>query len=1165
MTRVGDHARVLDNLPGAVMDLKDGVGGLTSQQTVGDHIVFIGQSTDGPSLEPVSIDSVDTAEEIFGSYYNRDGTRNGANLTWAAKRAIDMGADNIALMRLGGETGTGEIPLDGYYETKTRESREFFGEALGNQRTKIDLLNEDIIEGHIDSIESENRKNYKADNIRVSVEGHSLSGTEFVVDNDNMIVTIREGVVNSLASVSVSYDIIEIQYGNSGYLPSYDNEEFKVASYEYGEAEAGSEGEIFVIPDPHAKFLNSVHVQNSSGNVIKEYNVLSYGSTDGSDLKEDDVYVSSYNNETTEIKFETSPLEEPEPGEDSNVLILEYLFAPTGSNLESAVSSSKASNRQFDTRHQDIVLNSELVFKSYLDTDGSWKVQYLQKTNSFDGTADENRDTYTIDYESGRITVFEQVDTEAGEEILVAYRYNDNEIRPREVSGLYTLGDSMVLTLENQIKGSRDDNFPVTLLADGSSVPQNAYAVDTPNDGPSVVTLFPGNVNLGDQIEVVYYWEEEVRKTPVIKLEGYYPGSVYNDTLVTIQDSFFSQRSTIDFDVRSDIFDSEGNLKDKEDRVEDYIELEHKEELDGGIHVYKFPNRINIGSIEKPMLVPFDTLSYNIEDLYLYKNNGSGELVDIDDYGVEFEVNFTEGTIRCEIEEDIGLMTPKFTFFTTSENISFVRDETLQAVSSTERRFANRDLLKEIQGLGAEPLDLYIVRDGGNVVDLEPNDYDINWATGVVHLDPVRALGSRDRLICRRYAYHNISGKILTIRKPREKTSSEENRDIVIDIDRDIQTVGHLVEVINEHSRNNVIKAKIDNDVYSMNIMSIRTPEVKIIGNIFGDNFNDDYFPISGGSDDLNVSKDRLYELLGGKIGSEEQRDELGAYDVLMEYEDADIIVPLEVYADEELAVSYHNFADQLAQFCARCFYNSNEVVGVIGVEPIQESTRVGVIDRTQDLSQLQTLFFLQDNDYNVVENNDGRPVDVGKFISIFAHDIVDRSRHIDYPLIANGCVEYAALNSMLAKDNAPTNEVMDVRVPYLYSKRQLNTLAGNRLVTIKEHGGEYKITDSPTCAYPNSGWNRYLTVNIVFDIMDEIRAIYDRYIGGGNTIERRNSLESEIRQALITSPLLKDFNFTMQMSPQDEYMGRLIIPLELVPVTELRKIETVVSIHAQL
>jgi hypothetical protein len=103
------------------------------------------------------------------------------------------------------------------------------------------------------------------------------------------------------------------------------------------------------------------------------------------------------------------------------------------------------------------------------------------------------------------------------------------------------------------------------------------------------------------------------------------------------------------------------------------------------------------------------------------------------------------------------------------------------------------------------------------------------------------------------------------------------------------------------------------------------------------------------------------------------------------------------------------------------------------------------------------------------------------------------------------------------------------------------------------------------TCAQPGSGWTRWHTIDIVFDTVSMLRNIFDRYVGDGNSLQKRNALRSDIRDTLKKQPTLVGSDFDLIMSQRDKQIGRIIIELDLIPEGELQRIKSIVSINAQL
>ena len=434
----------------------------------------------------------------------------------------------------------------------------------------------------------------------------------------------------------------------------------------------------------------------------------------------------------------------------------------------------------------------------------------------------------------------------------------------------------------------------------------------------------------------------------------------------------------------------------------------------------------------------------------------------------------------------------------------------------------------------------------------EDNDFEsVNYAKGIIELP--ESIDSGDTVEVN-YDYYNIETNIVRVKIPAEKRMQEGEIEVIVS-DR-ISTIGELLSEINSHPQNQVVQLRIEEEYTGISAMELKTPDTKILDNGTVNKTNE---RLKGGKDGINISKEEIYRLLEG------EGDEPGVYDILFEDEEIDIVVPLGVYADDELASQFNSFDQQLANFCARAFYHNNEVRGVIGVKPLQDPTRINIIERVNNLLTLDTNYYLTDDNGNYVID-EGQRVDIGRFISVVAHDFIYNDANLSTRSIENVAPAYAGRASMITGTNSPTNEIVGGgTLAYDYSTRQANNLAGNKLVTLKTRAGAPRINSAVTCAQPGSGWTRYHTVDIVFDVIEELRDVYDRYIGQGNTLEKRNSLDADIRKTLKEENGVVDFDYSIVQSPEDALMGRIIIELDLVPVGELQKVHTVISINAQL
>ena len=1070
--RVGDYTKEFPNLPGSVVDVKDGVGGLNTQNTTGDEVVLVGTALDGPKLEPVNVDSYEQIEDIFGKYYGKDGTRNGATLPYAAKRMLEAGADNVSLLRMSGELADAEIPVDGYFETTRKKEREYFGEALGNKETTIDLL---------DEVPDSLKDDYRVNNVVVIVDGNQLAARHYSVDNSNGIVTIKEGSTDSKAPVRIEYQLVEIRTFRPGYLPQKTD-----GATNTEEASFTSGTNNFVLDQPYAVFQPAVcrvHTEDvSTGQLVNEFDIIptseannysqitedsttklvfDYPSTLGANEARVRGYHLDTNNNVvkTEVKF----------GADldltNTALKVNYLYA-TGSGVEKAELTSQASKRQFEVNNDNLVPGSELILKSvYNDSLGEFVLKLLIETDEFSGNASENANKYKIDYETGMITTGYQVDTDNGEEIYVAYRYEDNLEEYREKSGSdlevtngengVTVGQSMFLPLEHNASNKDHDEFkyPVTLLANGEEVTKDAYEVDFDSIYKStVITVKPGFIEQGAELEAVYYWMDEEYVEPTIDIKAANPGSLYNQARVVIEDELFEKQSQLKFDgyntdyfvdslrpFTKDALDSgetetlervsadstngtstfkvaKGTLADvnggadsssqnpditfdgnepssytinswdpttgeitfnsvydkgsfvatqykyfenvdsnlsgeltntetleplnawTESSTEYATEFAFKNNdiIDGSItwasavsgaaktvdyedgtvtftnkqatsdvtanqykwnaetqvisnmiepeflgtnsatgeYVYQMPPTINVGTSAKPFEVKFGGLAPTLNGLQITQYDGTD--IPLQGPSADIDINYSSGTFACSVAPSAnqpgndtsldgpGLIVAHCLFKTESDRISFAPSfnqatgsskdgEVLERVTRTKFKFSNDNLVRNTQGIGNNPLDIYIDRNTQNAPeDLElGTDYTVNWSSGIVYLNSNKALGAKDKLVCRRYAYYNIEGKKLTIKKPDAKTGPEESKLIEFSLGNEINTIGGLADAVNTHQRNNVLRFKITSDLYAKSVMQLKTPpdettDYKVDGSIYNGVNNKKRVPLGG-------------------------------------------------------------------------------------------------------------------------------------------------------------------------------------------------------------------------------------------------------------------------------------------------------------------------------
>ena len=378
----------------------------------------------------------------------------------------------------------------------------------------------------------------------------------------------------------------------------------------------------------------------------------------------------------------------------------------------------------------------------------------------------------------------------------------------------------------------------------------------------------------------------------------------------------------------------------------------------------------------------------------------------------------------------------------------------------------------------------------------------------------------------------------------------------------DYPTFGQLVDAINADPNNGLFKAYTDFDASA-------TKELKV--NVTETNANGEF--LVGGADGVNVSKTELFEALSGKRDADGYIEVAGAYQLLEDYS-VDWVMPLGVYADDKLSGRHQNFAYELALFCAVLSSRTKTTLGVIGMKPCADTSLAGIQNYAQHLMTFNNEYPMLDSVGNIVLDGAGRPIDLGKFISVVGGpDAIfytsSLGRHYGPAAIA-----YLGLNMSIAPQAAPTNKPINgIRgLRFRLSNKQHNDILGNRIVTLKlknDNGASEGIVcpvDGVTAALPTSDYTRLSTAKVVRAVVDHVREVSEPYIGEPNTVEQRNALSAAISKRLGNlrqDGVIAGYEFVVQATQVDQVLGQCTIELSIVPPQELRKITTIVGLSA--
>ena len=200
------------------------------------------------------------------------------------------------------------------------------------------------------------------------------------------------------------------------------------------------------------------------------------------------------------------------------------------------------------------------------------------------------------------------------------------------------------------------------------------------------------------------------------------------------------------------------------------------------------------------------------------------------------------------------------------------------------------------------------------------------------------------------------------------------------------------------------------------------------------------------------------------------------------------------------------------------------------------------------------------------IKDNNGIPVDLGKYISVTA----------DYPLLRNSyssvaypaafAASYGGFYINMNPSSAPTNKrISNVSLVYKFGLRAIDDLAGTGYVMLRQKTTGIKIADAPTAALASSDWTRLSTCRIAKAVIDGVRNAIDPFLGEGTTDATKAQMKLAIDKILLAAKkagYLRDYkDYEILQTPQMEVQGKAIVNLTLVPAFELRQVTLTISL----
>lgn len=363
-----------------------------------------------------------------------------------------------------------------------------------------------------------------------------------------------------------------------------------------------------------------------------------------------------------------------------------------------------------------------------------------------------------------------------------------------------------------------------------------------------------------------------------------------------------------------------------------------------------------------------------------------------------------------------------------------------------------------------------------------------------------------------------------------------------------------LANAINAHPFNNgIIEASVDTAH-----QFVLSSELEATGKTY----------FTGGSDELNLSREDIYTRLGGVKDADGYTVSLGSYQVLENYT-VDYVVPLGVYADEALPGIYDNFAYQLALACAVMSHYNSVTMGLISTTSPTSTNLKAIEDHVRKLEAIDNTFYMRDVNNQIITDGEGNQIDLGQFISIVAGpETVFLSTRLGY--VANNTpAAIVATIAGLDIKSAPTNKRIESadNIRFEFSSSQLNRLVNARYLTLRRKpDGSIRIVDAMTAAAPDSDYTRVATARVVKEAANQTRQVADPFIGEPNDVANRNALAAALDKRLgklVEAGVIQTYRFDIIASAQMELMGEAQIELSVKAPNELRQITTIVGLQA--
>jgi hypothetical protein len=183
--------------------------------------------------------------------------------------------------------------------------------------------------------------------------------------------------------------------------------------------------------------------------------------------------------------------------------------------------------------------------------------------------------------------------------------------------------------------------------------------------------------------------------------------------------------------------------------------------------------------------------------------------------------------------------------------------------------------------------------------------------------------------------------------------------------------------------------------------------------------------------------------------------------------------------------------------------------------------------------------------------------IDIGKYIDVVGGYAIFSNATSNNSYMGSGATQYGGFRTTLQSSSAPTNKVVPgIRLPFRIRNSKLDSLAGMRYVFFKNARKGPVVADAPTAARPDSDYQRRMTMDIVKDVIEAVRAKAEPFFGeGALSSVKIIGLDTAIESALssFVPSHLERYEKRLTYTPSQKIQGEATLRLLLVTVSELR------------